>query len=336
MTTQAQTWVSAFGAALDRGDIPAVTALFHDGGYWRDLLTFTWNIKTMEGRGAIAAMLRETLAGTRPGGWRITEEPEVDGADTHVWLGFETAAAQGIGRVTLRNGLAFTLMTAMADLKGHEEPRGPTRPRGIVHKADRARQTWGEARADRVARLGHQDQPYVLIIGGGQGGLALGARLKQLGVPTLIVEATARAGDAWRTRYRSLVLHDPVWYDHLPYLPFPENWPVFTPKDKMGDWLEAYAGLFELDLWTSTTLHLSAVERCGAGLDRRCDAGRPASDAAAKASGLCHRGLRAAEAAGLAGNGRVRGDADALQRLCRGGGMARQAGSGGGCGKLGP
>ena len=83
-------------------------------------------------------------------------------------------------------------------------------------------------------------QPYCLIIGGGQGGIALGARLKQLGVPTIIVEKNARAGDSWRNRYRSLVLHDPVWYDHLPYIPFPDNWPVFTPKDKLGDWLEMY------------------------------------------------------------------------------------------------
>src|SRR5690606_34361237 len=52
--------------------------------------------------------------------------------------------------------------------------------------------------------------------------------------------------------YRSLVLHDPVWYDHLPYIPFPENWPVFTPKDKMGDWLEAYVKMMELDYWGST------------------------------------------------------------------------------------
>ncbi|MFP5462874.1 MAG: NAD(P)-binding domain-containing protein, partial [Gammaproteobacteria bacterium] len=47
-------------------------------------------------------------------------------------------------------------------------------------------------------------------------------------------------------------LHDPVWYDHLPYLPFPDHWPVFTPKDKMGDWLEAYTKLMELNYWSST------------------------------------------------------------------------------------
>ena len=95
-------------------------------------------------------------------------------------------------------------------------------------------------------------QPYCLIIGGGQGGIMLGARLKQLGVPTIIAEKNEKPGNSWRNRYRSLVLHDPVWYDHLPYLPFPDNWPVFTPKDKMGDWLESYVKLMELNYWGST------------------------------------------------------------------------------------
>jgi putative flavoprotein involved in K+ transport len=104
-----------------------------------------------------------------------------------------------------------------------------------------------------AATLGYSEQPYCLIIGGGQGGLALGARMKRIGVPTLIVDALEKPGDSWRLRYKSLCLHDPVWIDHLPYLPFPDHWPVYTPKDKMGDWLEAYARLMELDIWSSTT-----------------------------------------------------------------------------------
>ena len=88
-----------------------------------------------------------------------------------------------------------------------------------------------------------------MIIGGGQGGIALGARLRQLGVPTIIVDRNPRPGDAWRNRYKSLCLHDPVWYDHLPYIDFPKNWPVFAPKDKIGDWLEMYAKVMELNYW---------------------------------------------------------------------------------------
>jgi putative flavoprotein involved in K+ transport len=72
-------------------------------------------------------------------------------------------------------------------------------------------------------------------------------------VPTIIVERNERPGDSWRKRYKSLCLHDPVWYDHLPYIPFPENWPVFSPKDKIGDWLEWYTKVMELNYWSSTT-----------------------------------------------------------------------------------
>jgi putative flavoprotein involved in K+ transport len=54
------------------------------------------------------------------------------------------------------------------------------------------------------------------------------------GVPTIIAEKNDRPGDS---RRKSLCLHDPVWYDHLPHLPFPPNGPVFAPKDKIGDWL---------------------------------------------------------------------------------------------------
>src|SRR3546814_11431044 len=85
-----------------------------------------------------------------------------------------------------------------------------------------------------------------------QGGIALGARLKRLGVPAIIVEKNARPGDSWRKRYKSLCLHDPVWYDHLPYLPFPDHWPVFSPKDKIGDWLEMYNKVMELNYWSGT------------------------------------------------------------------------------------
>ncbi|MFD0516481.1 flavin-containing monooxygenase [Paractinoplanes durhamensis] len=93
-----------------------------------------------------------------------------------------------------------------------------------------------------------------MVIGGGQGGIALGARLRQLGVPALVIDKQERPGDQWRKRYKSLCLHDPVWYDHLPYLPFPANWPVFSPKDKIGDWLEMYTRVMEVPYWSSSTV----------------------------------------------------------------------------------
>ena len=71
-------------------------------------------------------------------------------------------------------------------------------------------------------------------------------------VNALIVDTNKRVGDNWRKRYHNLVLHDPVWYDHLPYLNFPPQWPVFTPKDKLAGWLESYASTMELNVWMDT------------------------------------------------------------------------------------
>ena len=160
-------------------------------------------------------------------------------------------------------GKAFTLLTTLDELKGYEEPINGRRPSGVRHGAFRDRVTWAESRAREAAELGYTVQPEVLIIGGGQGGIALGARLRQLGVPTIIVERNERPGDSWRKRYKSLALHDPVWYDHLPYLPFPASWPVFSPKDKIGDWLEMYAKVMELNYWASTTCKSAVREGDG-------------------------------------------------------------------------
>jgi putative flavoprotein involved in K+ transport len=252
VASNVEQWLEGFGEALERGDAAAVSERFAEDGFWRDLVAFTWNIKTLEGRDAIRDMLEHTLAHARPRAWRVSEPPsEADGI-TEAWLEFETEVGRGSGHVRLRDGRAWTLLTALYELKGHEQPAGPGRPKGVRHGADPNRETWLEEREREAAELGYERQPYVVIVGGGQGGIALGARLRQLRVPTIIVERNARPGDSWRRRYKSLCLHDPVWYDHLPYIKFPENWPVFSPKDKIGDWLEMYTRVMELNYWSST------------------------------------------------------------------------------------
>ena len=254
-TGKVSAFLDAFGAALAAGNVDAVTNMFEDDCYWRDLVTFTWNIKTMEGRAEIADMLRNQLAACKPSNWQIAEGESAseEGGVITAWISFETAVARGYGLIRLRSGKIWTLLTTMVELKGHEESLGFDRPLGAKHGAAKHRPTWLEEREAEARELGYSKQPYVVILGGGQGGIALGARLRQLGVPTIIIEKNARAGDSWRNRYKSLCLHDPVWYDHLPYLPFPPNWPVFAPKDKIGDWLEMYAKIMELNYWSKTT-----------------------------------------------------------------------------------
>ncbi len=216
-------WLEKFGTALGRKDIDAAAALFEPGGLWRDLVAFTWNLKTCEGRAEVKAMLAACLSTTKPSGWRFRSSP----SPSEAWFSFETAVGRGVGHLRLRENHCWTLLTTLQELKGFEEKR--------------------ETQAAPPAA-----EPYVVIVGGGQGGIALGARLKRLGVPAVVLEKNERAGDSWRKRYASLCLHDPVWYDHMPYLPFPDHWPVFTPKDRMGDWLEAYVKVMEIDYWTSS------------------------------------------------------------------------------------
>lgn len=246
------TWLAQLSDALEQGDSAAATKLFAADSYWRDFLTFTWNLKTMEGRDQIAEMLDTTLGDIKPTNWQLNgDASEADGI-TEGWITFETATARGEGHLRLNAEGAWTLLTAMTELKGFEEKKGPSRDNGLEHGVVKGRTTWAEARAHEAETLGYSEQPYALIIGGGQGGIGLGARLRRIGVPTIIIEKNDRPGDSWRKRYRSLCLHDPVWYDHLPYLPFPDHWPVFSPKDKIGDWLESYTKIMELNYWTRT------------------------------------------------------------------------------------
>jgi len=222
-----QDWLQKFGAALERGDIQAASSMFVPEGFWRDLVAFTWNIRTSEGRAEISAMLAATLAGIRPCNFRMKSGE---------WFTFETGAGRGIGHLRLRDGQAWTLLTTLQELKGFEETRESGKPESPPA------------------------QPFVLIVGGGQGGIGLAARLKRLGVPAVVIEKNERAGDSWRKRYKSLCLHDPVWYDHLPYLPFPDHWPVFSPKDRIADWLEMYVKVMGIEYWTSTVCNKATFE----------------------------------------------------------------------------
>jgi putative flavoprotein involved in K+ transport len=253
-------WLADFGAALDAGDAAAVAAMIQPDGWWRDLLSFTWDLRTARGTEAIVALLDARLAATAPREFVLGRVDLVDGAGgtwVQAYFTFETAVATARGLVRLVSASdgtwrAWTVLTAMEALKGVEEPRGAQRPHGTVHGKHRGRQNWLDERARR--RAYRHSEPQVVIVGAGQGGLSLAARLGQAGIDTLIVERNGRIGDSWRKRYHSLVLHDPVWYDHMPYLHFPDNWPVFTPKDKLANWFELYAEAMELNVWTSTEL----------------------------------------------------------------------------------
>jgi putative flavoprotein involved in K+ transport len=255
---RAETWLAGLEEALRARDVARAAGMFAATSFWRDLVAFSWNITTVEDPAGVTELLTATLERTDPTAFAVEEPAEEADGVTTAWFTFETAVGRGRGLVRLievdGSPRAWTFLTTLYELKGHEEPKGPRRPMGAEHGANKSRLTWLERREKERAELGTTVQPYVLVVGGGQGGIALGARLRSLGVPSLVVDKHPRPGDQWRGRYKSLCLHDPVWYDHLPYLKFPDTWPVFSPKDKIGDWLESYVEAMEVPYWTGTTV----------------------------------------------------------------------------------
>ena len=174
---------------------------------------------------------------------------------------FETALGRGFGVVRLlanEPAKAFQLMTNLHELKGFEETIGTRRPTGEAYSRNFGGTNWKD---QRIASQRYTErEPTVLVVGGGQAGLTVAATLGHLGVDTLVIDKLARVGDCWRTRYHSLALHNPTHINHLPYMPFPPNWPVYLPKDMLADWFEAYAWAMELNFWTSSELVSGAYD----------------------------------------------------------------------------
>ena len=248
-------WLEKFTGALGSAGTAEITALLSRDIWWRDLLTLTWDLGTYHGPDAVAAMLTGRPAVTNI---EVVTDfgPRLQGADTvEGFLPFETPLGYGRGAVRLvredGDWVAWTLLTELDDLRGHERRIGEHRSRGPRHEATGAH-NWRDKRQEHGRYEG--TDPDVVVLGAGQGGLAVAANLGLMGVDTLILEKSERVGDGWRKRYHSLVLHDPVWADALPYMPYPDSWPVYCPKDKIADWFESYASAMELNVWTSAEM----------------------------------------------------------------------------------
>jgi cation diffusion facilitator CzcD-associated flavoprotein CzcO len=272
ISTAAQDWLARFESALaEPGDVH-LQALFHSEGYWRDVLALSWTIQTINGADAILPALKQAAGGAAPRGFSIDPDRAAPRWVTRAGSGaieamfrFETAAGRGSGVLRLMPDpgdgdrlKAWTLLTALDELKGFEEQQGRSRPRGEAYSRDFRGPNWLDLR--KAASAYADRDPDVLVIGGGQAGLSIAARLTQLQIDTLIVDREARIGDNWRNRYHALTLHNQVQVNHLPYMPFPPNWPVYIPKDKLANWFEAYVDSMELNYWTGTAFESGAYD----------------------------------------------------------------------------
>ena len=272
IATAADHWLAQFAEALAEPDGVRLKSLFHPDSHWRDVLALTWDIRTVSGRDAIRDELKAHAGRANPTGFRTDPQRTAPRRVTRAGIEaieaiftFETAAGHGSGvlRLTPDAGdagalKAWTLLTALDDIKGFEEQVGKSRPKGESYSRDFRGPNWLDL---RKSAAGYVDRdPAVLVVGGGQAGLSIAARLTQLQVDTLIVDREQRIGDNWRNRYHALTLHNQVQVNHLPYMPFPPNWPTYIPKDKLAGWFEAYVESMELNYWTATEFESGAYD----------------------------------------------------------------------------
>jgi cation diffusion facilitator CzcD-associated flavoprotein CzcO len=258
-------WLDGLNAALAANDVQGVAMLFRPDGEWRDIVALTWTIETVSDRPQVAQRLVEDAAKTGARNFAIDPDRypprDVERAGENcveAIVRFETEVGRGAGIVRLKRSdcrtgeaLAWTLLTTLDELKGYEEEtilEGAEEP---AFERDFHGPNWLDRRQQASAYADRE--PDVLIVGGGHAGITAAARLKALGIESLVVDRMERIGDNWRKRYHGLKLHNTKHSNHFPYLPFPKTWPKYIPKDKIANWLESYVETLEIDFWTRTT-----------------------------------------------------------------------------------
>jgi putative flavoprotein involved in K+ transport len=270
LVEEAAAWLRAFEAALRDRDPGALAALFQPDCHWRDLLALSWSVRTTSGRDAVvSALLGSAGVGSSafksPCDFRLLADrtPPRDlrraGEQVlEVLFAFETSVGPCEGVLRLRADVAvpgaprraWTLMTTLDSIRGHEEQHRRSRPKSAIDPRDFKEPNWLDRRLQDAAYL--ERDPTVIVIGAGQAGLSIAARLRQLSIDTLVIDRHERVGDNWRKRYHSLTLHNKRAFNHLPYLPFPDTFPDYLPKDMLAGWFEYYAQAMEINVWSGT------------------------------------------------------------------------------------
>ena len=195
-----QIWLAQFQQALAAADQARLGSLFHAESHWRDVLALTWRIATIDGADAIIEELTARAGEMRPTAFTIDGDRTAPrwvtraGADAiEAIFKFETAQGRGSGVVRLTPDAseggklkAWTLLTALDEIKGHEEKLGRAQPDDKAYSRDFRGPNWLDTRKASAAYADRD--PAVLVVGGGQAGLSAAACLGQLGVDTLIVD----------------------------------------------------------------------------------------------------------------------------------------------------
>ncbi|KAG1807045.1 FAD/NAD(P)-binding domain-containing protein [Suillus subaureus] len=269
-------WLKSLEVASSTGDSTSFVSHFLSDGWFRDLLCFSWNFRTLSGSEKIHGFLSEVVDGkprlehsglrdfelddqtaNAPSPFKLLGPQGIEGVQGAFTFTITKPAAFGRGFFRLTQDAdgkwkALTFFTNMQELVGHEE--SSANQHGLY---EGRKMTWEED-VDAKFRAIEAD-PTVLIVGGGQAGLTSAARLRRLGIRALVIEKNSHVGDSWRHRYPNLTLHTPAYQSSMLYSPYPTTFPKYIPKGKLANFLDSYAVNQELCIWLSSTIASTPV-----------------------------------------------------------------------------
>lgn len=237
----ASEWFTRFSSSLESIDFDTTMSLLVEDSFWRDILSLTWDFRTIYGSAKIRQLLEDRVPDAKLTAFKLDSAEFSRVCPDMVWIEglftFEVGQFGGIG-----GGVFRLVPTSTGEWKAHHVYTNLESLKDFPDKIGSLRDPYpnhGKWEEKRRAELAFEDvEPYVLVIGGGHAGLETAARLKFADVPTLVIEKAARIGDTWRERYDVLCLNDPVcefntallhlkslltWIigcDHMPYIPY--------------------------------------------------------------------------------------------------------------------
>ena len=211
----ASKWLQTFEKNVSSNNVDGVLFLLTEDAWWRDLLAMTWDLRTFQGKDKIRTFLKDRLATSKLRDFKVSFAKyeclyeDLAWVRVHYTCDSAVGGCDGVIRLVPTKGVnggvewkAHNVFTDLQSIHDHLPATGPRRNFLPNHGK------WVDMRTKEMEFLDHD--PEVLIVGGGQSGLEIAARLKLLCVPSLIIEKQARIGDQWRHRYAALCLHDVV------------------------------------------------------------------------------------------------------------------------------
>ncbi|KOC15292.1 putative monooxygenase [Aspergillus flavus AF70] len=253
---QARAVLDRLSAALAVDDAIALeSCFFASQAYWKDQLALTYHLRTFSGPSVIAAGLLETknlreIAGgvaVDGGAVFLPATPTLQFIDCGIIFRTGSPGATCKGKVVLLpvknrdetiEWKIWVLSTFLESLDLQQEDEA------LLHSPGRE--------LDGLATF----DTDVFIIGGGNAAVTVAARLKALGVESVMAERNPRPGDNWASRYDCMRFHIPTSFCDLPYMSYDEELraPHLLTRDELASQVRRYVETFKLNMITSAQI----------------------------------------------------------------------------------